>query len=1427
MAINNKYVKDKGGAKFYPITQQSAVIGLTEREYNSQNPNGLGYLVLSKDKSLSSQIVSTNTIYEVRNDFTLTSDFTVPEGSKLQINGGKITGPYTLNLNGCEVTGTNEWIGTDVTISGKTSSPAYADWFVGTDSQKITRAIEAFKCVNLNARDYYIDTPISIVDTPFSLVGQGLPGNFGTSSRTRLLANAQIDCIISITKTNTPNKYISANIERVEFNSATEELRRQVNGINFSTPGGPSRPFTIRACNFKYLNYGIYVYGSDVDHSTNLFNLSVDSCNMSLNKWAIYATGRNAIGLVDIHDSVIEQNSYGGIFADDDSHMALFGSLTVRNNLLEGQATPIEVYTAGSVIIEGNYFESVADCTVKVFGYSGVSDAPVKIFGNHHSNNGASSFTYRLSRCNIFELEDAGTVTYNVELSRCTLHKNPHNSKTKITSCNMTAFLEEDDNCANDTPVQYLPIYTNTIEDQNPTIREIAANDTYLINFTKTIAAGSYRCVFYAINPSESNVLYLRENGGGQSFDAAMLPSRSVVKYVHDITVDTPISGTNKVGFGYKNNSTGYFAASSLVMYTKGNSVPRIALKNIPCRDVTFGSLRNPSQGDILSYSPTKSIIIWDKTNNTWTNTLGYTPALQVGDTASRPDAALTPSDAGFPYFDTDLKTWLKLDVSYSNLSSTSLQANQTQKYIENPMTAGITYRIQVRQYNNQNDTISVKFCKTNDSTEDSIDVPLVKNGETGNNARANGIIECPDTTVYPYVYCQSTYSGVTSFRFDNIVKTWLTFANEVPENKSGTTTNRPDASTVGAGFTYFDTTLGELLVSNGTSWVGANGASVSSNRVLLSSDKTFAEQVTTANTVYEIQDDFTLSANFQIPAGCVLDFRGGSIDGSYTLDLNNCQVIGTNGWIGADLTIAGKTSSPCFADWFVGTDTEKITRAIQMFSVVNLNARDYTITSPIIVDKSFALIGQSLPDFFGDNGTTTYDFSATRLVAPAENTDSIITFRGYNNVYGSVLLERVSFWGTSRNADGFKSTCTGAPARPIVIRDCNFKSLSKGIAIYGSQSASRATALSTITISGCNINACGYGIYAEGVSAVVCANITGNNIEQNQNGGIYLIGETVDNLRVVNSSISIVDNMLEGQPEPIAIRAAVSLIRIIGNYLESSQVRTIQVAGNGQTRVEIKGSFCSGTASNVRYHLTNCVVVCSESPFEYDSKQYWGRFILKNGLVSLDDDNDAAVFCPLSLKENFKRVDPHLYKTALPQNKLVDGYYLNQPTYDETSSSSVSANLPIGKYTAAYVFRRKGGMTAYEGKLLSSYAQVALGSTFTKSANVLSVYNDDFIVVNFRFELTDAYSGTMYLRFYQKNFSDENFYISNIYVYSGYHNKLILPPLTKRDVGETSARPATLTADDAGYTFFDTTEGKMIVWNGTTWVNMDGTTLS
>ena len=66
---------------------------------------------------------------------------------------------------------------------------------------------------------------------------------------------------------------------------------------------------------------------------------------------------------------------------------------------------------------------------------------------------------------------------------------------------------------------------------------------------------------------------------------------------------------------------------------------------------------------------------------------------------------------------------------------------------------------------------------------------------------------------------------------------------------------------------------------------------------VILRKNKSFSEQVTKANTIYEIRYDFDLNnTNVTIPDNCILKFIGGSLSKIVKLKFgNNCKVIGNN----------------------------------------------------------------------------------------------------------------------------------------------------------------------------------------------------------------------------------------------------------------------------------------------------------------------------------------------------------------------------------------------------------------------------------------------------------------------------------------------------------------------------------------------------
>lgn len=119
---------------------------------------------------------------------------------------------------------------------------------------------------------------------------------------------------------------------------------------------------------------------------------------------------------------------------------------------------------------------------------------------------------------------------------------------------------------------------------------------------------------------------------------------------------------------------------------------------------------------------------------------------------------------------------------------------------------------------------------------------------------------------------------------------------------------------------------------------------------VILRKNKTFAEQVTKDNTIYEIRYDFDLNGkNINIPAKCILKFNGGCI--------KNGTIIGNNTSIKADIVkifdnVRGSWNvNTGYPEWFGGVgdgvaeDTDAIQKAVNAFNSVTLT-RTYAITT-------------------------------------------------------------------------------------------------------------------------------------------------------------------------------------------------------------------------------------------------------------------------------------------------------------------------------------------------------------------------------------------------------------------------------------------------------------------------------------------------
>lgn len=150
---------------------------------------------------------------------------------------------------------------------------------------------------------------------------------------------------------------------------------------------------------------------------------------------------------------------------------------------------------------------------------------------------------------------------------------------------------------------------------------------------------------------------------------------------------------------------------------------------------------------------------------------------------------------------------------------------------------------------------------------------------------------------------------------------------------KKGTTVQRPTLSSNEAGYQFYDTTLNQLLVWDGTSWVPATdnrpATLTSMGYKVLDKDKTFKSQVegsANQNAIFEIRDQFDLDGTtVLIPAGCTLKFAGGKVENGVLGFGEGCRITSLYSGIFSGLRFSNTGAQLCSdfrLSWYAFDDT-------------------------------------------------------------------------------------------------------------------------------------------------------------------------------------------------------------------------------------------------------------------------------------------------------------------------------------------------------------------------------------------------------------------------------------------------------------------------------------------------------------------------
>ena len=724
---------------------------------------------------------------------------------------------------------------------------------------------------------------------------------------------------------------------------------------------------------------------------------------------------------------------------------------------------------------------------------------------------------------------------------------------------------------------------------------------------------------------------------------------------------------------------------------------------------------------------------------------------------------------------------------------------------------------------------------------------------------------------------------------------------------------------------------------------------------VILRKDKTFAEQVTRVNTIYEIRYDFDLGDNqtpFEIPNNVQLRFIGGKLKNGKIKGVNTC-IDSPRSTIFDQVIISGKfANETLMPEWFgakgdgVTDDTLSLqvcidtAQAIKCLSV-SLRSADYLISSPLTASR-IKLMGNA--EKYGKYGSTikasdgfqpvTIDGVKYNTMLVVNQPSDLSDIRFYGN-HNCNILQYSGWAGGSVKRCGFENFIIGIilKSAEVVTFEDNFldfgdigvrienRIFNPDIEIHRPQTTQPLSGSPNMIyfvrnmIQGCNI-----GIYANGGSNINCIqnqtahnqmfgilafNVTHFVVRDGYSEGdgacvknVYEEGRVSGTQPAVNTSQVLIDSNLDGYDIRGTMYHApfcfVSCNHVeldnnyisykkrgqIANFSEFDYTRTnagvdalilsvasryveihhnsfynwnIHIAGTGvfSSACTIYGLVLGDTSSELYIHNYKI------DPFiSYPAKipgEFTGRHNIED-CVSVDFGLKGT-----SLNEKL-RFPENNYSATLQGNPTqyskANGKFFHELTVEYQESVN---GIPLYRYsTASAIYcniiladlNLKPGSAIEVCRFIKrlshsgGYPFMRVNSYSTSGNNIKSISNgaNDFtqdkqvgdlwlqrVVLTEMGQLENLRNFVVGSGFYPNDIaSAQNFLFSPLFVRE--FGNTDVPDFSKyrldRYFGTTVQRP-TLGSDMAGFEYYDSTLKKKILWDGSTWVNIDGTSLA
>ena len=611
---------------------------------------------------------------------------------------------------------------------------------------------------------------------------------------------------------------------------------------------------------------------------------------------------------------------------------------------------------------------------------------------------------------------------------------------------------------------------------------------------------------------------------------------------------------------------------------------------------------------------------------------------------------------------------------------------------------------------------------------------------------------------------------------------------------------------------------------------------------VILRQNKGFAEQVTKANTIYEIRYDFDLNGDeVQIKEGCMLYFIGGSLSNG-SIRLNNC-ILHNERFINIKLNDVYNRQLN-LARLYNKKNTKEVNQSIfKNCTTLYIPNGEYELNYSIELDENSSLVemfGDSaiksvlkfnscngiivkkhikLHDIkiYGINCRGVYDANEMMFKGGFYGIDIQSGCKMYNLDIGSFLIGMNIVQGHVVDAEFSSITLQyNSNAGMYILHDNNNQknncSFSHIYCVKNGYNVDNLTSNSTQ-------RNCGFGLFIHGG---YCNSFKNNVFEYNSGVGLY-IKEPITNSSFIGCSF--INNYFERNKYANFIIQLSSHIHLCRDLLVKSNFFTdagydIVPDADIRRRVILEDR---GIRSVSRSAVSESNIDIETFNFNYIGydKMYNSISV---GVPLIKDELDKKYYF------KFTKETPILAYFDLFNDILEIGLYylvITAKLGENTGNKLAIFTIPNVKYlsTSKYIRLRVNSAeekTTYLPIYVDSFKQIlgALNMYFNEG-----LQDGESVFMNI--ELIKATSCTTeeleYVTYLPVGYSIYNSTIEKIVTWDG--SKWVSDNGIYKDKGSTSERP-TLTSTDEGCEYYDSTLKKKILWNGTEWTNMDGTNL-